>query len=124
MENTADEQREVIYSAEELIKRYAEIQGISEEEALLQVGAPTKDEILEKIKEKTLEKVKANTESKPQNRAQRRALMKKFGKNKYQTISETATKLNMVHLIQQLRKLNEEKEKEIQENGGPYEENN
>ena len=56
------------------------------------------------------------------NRAQRRALKKKVGSKKYaemvangdvvETISETAKKLNYIDLIQKLRKLNEEKEKE------------
>lgn len=47
------------------------------------------------------------------NRAQRRALAKKAGKkgrNELGTISETARKLNYISLIQELRKLNEEKE--------------
>lgn len=47
------------------------------------------------------------------NRAQRRALAKKAGKKgrgQLDTISETAKKLNYISLIQELRKLNEEKE--------------
>ena len=49
------------------------------------------------------------------NRAQRRAFAKKLGKSgrvKMGTISETAKKLNYISLIEQLRKLNEEKENE------------
>jgi hypothetical protein len=57
------------------------------------------------------------------NRAQRRALKKKVGNKKYAemiaesgdisaAVSETAAKLNYVDLIQKLRKLNEEKEKD------------
>lgn len=47
------------------------------------------------------------------NRAQRRALAKKAGKkgrNSLETISETAKKLNYISLIQELRKMNMEKE--------------
>lgn len=105
----------------ELIERYAQIQGISYEEAELQVGAPTVEEILKKIEDKTIEKI--NSRQVPLNRKQRRALKKKVGAKKYAemiaesgnevaAISETATKLNYISLIQKLRKLNEEKEKE------------
>ena len=55
------------------------------------------------------------------NRAQRRALKKKVGAKRYaemvadgdivDAVSETAAKLNYIDLIQKLRKLNEEKEK-------------
>ena len=107
-------------TAQELIERYAAIQGISYEEAELQVGAPTEEEILKKIEDKTIEKI--NSTRVPMNRAQRRALKKKVGAKKYTKIvadtgdvvgavSETAKKLNYIDLIQKLRKLNEEKEK-------------
>ena len=49
------------------------------------------------------------------NRAQRRALAKKAGKKgraQLDTIGETAKKLDYIDLIQKLRKMNEEKEKE------------
>ena len=106
-------------TAQELIERYAAIQGISYEEAELQVGAPTEEEILKKIEDKTIEKI--NSTKVPMNRAQRRALKKKVGAKKYAemisnddnavtAISETAKKLNYISLIQKLRKLNEEKE--------------
>ena len=106
---------------QELIERYATIQKISYEEAELQVGAPTEEEILKKIEEKTLEKIR-NTQI-PMNRAQRRALKKKVGAKKYAemvaesgdvttAISETAAKLNYIDLIQKLRKLNKEKEED------------
>ena len=105
---------------QELIERYASIQGISFEEAELQVGAPTIEEILKNIQEKTIEKI--NSTRVPMNRAQRRALKKKMGAKKYAemitdnndvvgAVSETAKKLNYIDLIQKLRKLNEEKEK-------------
>ena len=108
-------------TSEELIKRYAEIQKISIEEAKEEVGAPTEEEILKKISDKTIEKI--NSTRVPMNRAQRRALKKKVGAKKYAemvnesgdvitAVSETAAKLNYIDLIQKLRKLNEEKEKE------------
>lgn len=107
-------------SREELIKRFAEIQNITVEKAEEQVGAPTEEEILKKISDKTIDKI--NSTRVPMNRAQRRALKKKVGAKKYaemvaeegsvtDTISETAKKLNYIDLIQKLRKLNEEKEK-------------
>ena len=114
---------------QELIERYASIQGISFEEAELQVGAPTAEEVLKKIQDKTIEKI--NSTRVPMNRAQRRALKKKLGSKKYaemitdnddivSAVSETARKLNYIDLIQKLRKLNEEKEK----NGETITENN
>ena len=108
---------------QELIKRFADIQGISEEEATSLVGAETTDEILNKITEFTTKKIKANTT--PLNRAQRRALAKKVGKKNREdinTIANTAEKLNYIDLIQKLRKLNEKRERE--ENGEAATENN
>lgn len=104
---------------QELIERYATIHQISYEEAELQVGAPTEEEILKNIEEKTLEKIRSTQV--PMNRAQRRALKKKVGAKKYaemvanggdaiSVINETAQKLNYIDLIQKLRKLNKEKE--------------
>ena len=118
---------------EELIERYAKIQQISIEQAREEVGAPTEEEILKKIEQKTIEKI--NSTRVPMNRAQRRALKKKVGAKKYAemvaesgdvvgAVSETAKKLNYIDLIQKLRKLNEEKEKEIEENGETITENN
>lgn len=114
---------------QELIERYATIQGISYEEAELQVGAPTEEEILKKIEQKTIEKI--NSTRVPMNRAQRRALRKKVGAKKYAemvaesgdvvgAVSETAKKLNYIDLIQKLRKLNKEK----QDNGEDDDEEN
>ena len=109
---------------EELIKRYAEIQQLSIEEANEQVGAETIEEVLKNIENKTIEKI--NSTRVPMNRVQRRALKKKVGAKKYaemvnesgdvvSAVSETAKKLNYIDLIQKLRKLNEKKENE--ENG-------
>ena len=53
------------------------------------------------------------------NRAQKRATLKKIGKKgrgQLGTISETARKLTYIDLIQKLRKLNEEKVKENNDN--------
>lgn len=108
-------------TAHELIERYASIQGISYEEAELQIGAPTEEEILKKIQDKTIEKI--NSTRVPMNRAQRRALKKKVGAKKYAemivetgdvsaAVSETAQKLNYIHLIEKLRELNTKKENE------------
>ncbi len=105
---------------DELVSRYAKIQNISIEEAYEQVGADTPEEVLKKIQEKTIEKI--NSTRVPMNRAQRRALKKKVGAQKYAemvaesgdvvgAVSETAKKLNYIDLIQKLRKLNEENEK-------------
>lgn len=105
---------------EELIKRYAGVQQITLKEANEQVGADTVEEVLKKIEQKTLEKIRSTQP--PMNRAQRRALKKKVGGKKYaemianngdavEAVTETAKKLNYIDLIQKLRKLNEEKEK-------------
>ena len=111
-------------SREELIERFATIQGISKEEALEKVGADTEYEILKKIQDFTIEKI--NSAQIKLNRAQRRALQKKYGKNatlemtpqqQMEAINETAKKLNYIDLIQKLRKLNEQKAKENDENG-------
>ena len=103
-----------------LIQRYAEVMKISLEESEAQIGAPTEEEILKNIQQKTLEHIRSK--QLPMNRAQRRALKKKVGAKKYaemvtdsgdivSAVSETAAKLNQIDLIQKLRKLNEEKEK-------------
>ena len=117
-------------NARELIERFATIQGISYEEAELKIGAATEEEILKHIQDFTAEKIK-NSEIKL-NRAQRRALQKKYGKNatlhitpqeQQEAINETAKKLNYIDLIQKLRKLNEQKIKE-NDNGETINETN
>lgn len=117
---------------EELAERYAKIQQISIEQAMEEIGAPTEEEMLKKIEQKTIEKI--NSTRVPMNRAQRRALKKKVGAKKYaemvnesgdvvEAVSETAKKLNYIDLIQKLRKLNEEKEKENENDGEAATEN-
>ena len=56
----------------------------------------------------------------PRNRAERRALRKKVGANKYDAITEMAKKLTYVDLINKLREKNE---KENNENEGTTEDN-
>lgn len=105
--------------AQELIEHFAEARGISIEEAREKIGADTEDEIMRNITNFTIEKI--NQSAPKLNRAQRRALAKKHkGKGKkfptpqeqMDEINETAKKLNYIDLIQKLRKLNEEKAKE------------
>lgn len=105
----------------DLIQRFAEVQGITYEEAEREIGADSEEEIMRKITDFTIKKINGGQKL---NRAQRRALAKKnkgkkkaFIGNPIDAINETATKLNYIDLIQKLRKLNEEKAKEIEKNG-------
>lgn len=106
----------------DLIKRFAEIQGIDYAEAEKQVGADNDEEIMKKITDFTVTKINGGVKL---NRAQRRALAKKnkgkkakmAQKSQIDEINETAAKLNYIDLIQKLRELNEKKAKEIEENG-------
>lgn len=108
-------------SVDELIERFAQVQNISKDEARAQIGAETPEETLKKIQDFTIAKI--NSTQIPMNRAQRRALKKKVGAQKYaeliqsnndavNAVSETAKKLDYIDLIQKLRALNEKKEKE------------
>lgn len=118
MENAINE----LPKRNDLIQRFAEIQGITYEEAEREVGAETEEEIMSKITDFTIKKINGGVKL---NRAQRRALAKKNKgkkvkaeqKSQIDEINETAAKLNYIDLIQKLRKLNEEKAKEIEENG-------
>lgn len=109
---------------EQLLKRFAEAQGVSEKEANNLVGGETADDILNNIKEFTRQKISENMP--PMNRKQRRAWMKKHKhriKSSAETITDTAQKLNYIELIKKLRELNEKKEKEIEENENTTESN-
>ena len=132
--NEIDEPTEEInekLSGDELVERYAQIQGMSLEEAYNEVGAPTEEEILKKLEQKTLEQIRK--QQPPMNRAQRRALKKKVGSKKYAemvensditaAVSDTAMKLNYIDLIQKLRKLNEEKQEENKNGTATIEDN-
>ena len=107
-------------SAKELIERYAKLYDISIEQAKQEIDAPTEEEILENINRRTIEYIRSKQP--PMNRAQRRALKKRMGAKKYaqvqaengdviSAVADTAAKLSYIDLIQKLRKLNEEKEK-------------
>ena len=109
---------------EQLLNRFAEAQGVSQEEANNLIGGETAEEILDNIKAFTRKKIQENMP--PMNRAQRRAWLKKHKrriKSKAETIAETAQKLNYIELIKSLRELNERKEKEIEENEATTENN-
>lgn len=105
----------------ELIKRFAMVNNITEEEAKNLIGAEDEETILKKIEEYTTNKIK---EKLPHlNRAQRRALAKKKNKNKKNlnsaemtTVMDAAKKINYINLIQKLRELNEKNKMEIKEN--------
>lgn len=102
-------------TSEQLIKKFASINNISEEEALALIGADTEEEIYKKIEEYTLQRI--NEQMPKLNRAQRRALAKKSKKKQHKpdvskAISETTKKINYINLIQDLRELNKKKENE------------
>lgn len=108
------------------IERFAEVQGITYEEAEQAVGAPTDEEILKNIEKVTLAAINEKNNIKL-NREQRRALKKKLGAKKFaelysendnpvEVIADTTRKLEYIDLIQKLRELNEKNAKEIEEN--------
>ena len=100
----------------DLIGRFAEVNGISREEATNLIGGENEEEILKNIEQYTIARI--NEKMPKLNREQRRKLAKKKGKqataNK-EIVFDTAKKLNYINLIQGLRKLNEKKEKEENE---------
>lgn len=71
-------------------------------------SAQTLEEVTDEVK-------KTINPQRPMNRAQRRAAAKRAGRKgraKIDLVTETATYLNYIDLIQKLRKLNERKEEE------------
>ena len=79
-------------------------------------GLTTDQDNIDAIVEETTSAIENKLEQ-PQfhNRAQRRAFAKKLGKSgreKMETISETAKKLTYINLIEKLRELNKKKENE------------
>ena len=118
---------EVKLTKEQLLKRFSEAQGVSNEEAINLIGGETADDVMANIRKFTQEKIREQMP--PMNRAQRRAWEKKQRRNKKRTkstaeqITDTAEKLNYIDLIQKLRVLNEKKEKEIKENENANENN-
>lgn len=98
-------------TTENLLERYAQVEGVSLDEAAEQVGAETVEEMLEKIKKINEEKI--SQQFAPMNRKQRRALAKK-NKGTADTVSDFAKKLAYINMIQKLRELNK-KENEANE---------
>lgn len=91
---------------------------INNEEAFVTGLTTDQDNIDTLIKETTSAIEDKTNQLQFHNRAQRRAFAKKLGKSgraDMGTISETAKKLNYISLIEDLRKLNEKKEKENNE---------
>ena len=104
---------------QELLKRFAEIEKVTVEEAEQMVGSETEDKILDNIAQYTINKINGR----PLNRAERRKLKKKTGKRYNGNIKEDITKINYINLIEQLRELNEQKQKEIEKNEDSTENN-
>ena len=99
----------------ELLERFAQVQKMSYEEAEKVVGGDTAEIILNNIKHFTA--VQIRERNMPKNRQQRRAMAKKFGvgMEKWDLAAEYAVKLNYIDLIQRMRKLNNKKENEENE---------
>ena len=104
---------------QELLERFAEIEKVTVEEAEQMVGGETEDKILDNIAQYTINKINGR----PLNRAERRKLKKKTGKRYNGNIKEDITKINYINLIEQLRELNEQKQKEIEKNEDSTENN-
>lgn len=111
-----------------IIERFAEIQGITYEEAAEKIDAPTDEDILQNIEKFTTDKINQASGIKL-NRAQRRALAKKSHNPDFKapetanTVADIATKLDYIDLIEKLRALNK-KNKENEKNGDEIEETN
>lgn len=102
---------------EQLLKRFAEIQKISEQEAEKLIGGDTADQISKKITEFTKEKIYSQMPK--MNRKQRRAAKKKAGKGRKKVIdaaTQTIKKINYIELIEKLKELNKKREEEENEN--------
>lgn len=98
-------------TTENLLERYAQVEGVSLNEAADQIGADTVEEMLAKIKKLNEEKI--SQQFAPMNRKQRRMFAKK-NKGTTDTVSEFAKKLAYINMIQKLREMNE-KENEANE---------
>ena len=94
-----------------IIENFANVQGLTYEEAEALINAKNDADILKNIEKWTKNKINSTLHP---NRAQRRAWKRK---NRNQpaavSIADTATKLNYIDLISKLRKLNEQKEREL-----------
>lgn len=101
-------------SPKELIERFADVNKLTIEQATDLIGGETSEEILNNITRYTISNIRSKNSMK-MNRKQRRALLKKMGKEKYEAmndISDAVTKINYIDLIERFRKLNEQKENE------------
>ena len=99
----------------EIITRFAQLYDLSYNDAAALVDGENEEEIMNKITSYSIQKIREKNNM-PLNRKQRRGLVKKFGKDKFEAIKDTSTKLSYIDLIQKLRKLNEQKEKEENDN--------
>ena len=102
----------------EIIKRFAQLYFLSYDDAAALVDDENEDEVMHKITSYIAQQIKSKSKI-VLNRKQKRKLMKKAGKqgrNQLNMISDTSTKRGYIDLIQKLRKLNEQKEKEENDN--------
>ena len=102
----------------EIITRFAQLYNLSYDDAAALVDDENENEVMNKITSYIAQQIKSKSKI-VLNRKQKRKLMKKAGKqgrNQFNTISDTSTKLGYIDLIQKLRKLNEQKEKEENDN--------
>ena len=99
----------------EIITRFAQLYDLSYNDAAALVDGENEEEIMNKITSYSIQKIREK-KNMPRNRKQRRGLVKKFGKDQFEAIKDTSTKLSYIDLIQKLRKLNEQKEKEENDN--------
>ena len=102
----------------EIIKRFAQLYDLSYDDAAVLVDDETEDGMMNKITSYIAQQIKSKNKI-VLNRKQKRKLMKKAGKqgrDQIQNITDTSTKLGYIDLIQKLRKLNEQKEKEENDN--------
>lgn len=98
-----------------LIQRFAQVYNMAYEDAARLVDAETDEEVLNKISSYITNDIRQKNNI-VLNRAARRKLQKKVGKNNIKTITDTSTKLGYIDLIQKLRELNEKKGDEVNEN--------
>ena len=102
----------------EIITRFAQLYDLSYDDAAALVDDETEDGMMNKITSYIAQQIKSKNKI-VLNRKQKRKLMKKAGKqgrDQIQNITDTSTKLGYIDLIQKLRKLNEQKEKEENDN--------
>ena len=102
----------------EIITRFAQLYDLSYDDAVALVDDETEEGMMNKITSYIAQQIKSKNKI-VLNRKQKRKLMKKAGKqgrDQLNTISDTSTKFGYIDLIQKLRKLNEQKEKEENDN--------